>query len=250
MIKKLLYSFVFIILIFFNHIKLHAEITRFPCEVLSLDQKQTIFYLKSGITVETSSILLNKKVKILIQAYFRDSFFVDEYIQSNTKLYDTFGNIIGNTLKNIYPERFIRNDSNGLMMVELFGYVNDFVIKQESSIEYCLSTILNSKKKEFTYSEFKKFIDTNNFQKWPDEKNLTTYFVVESKTDRIKPGKRVVLIFLNNDLAAIIYSRNLKLRYFESHAESKPYKIYYMKKMSDSEKRQISLLYFNKVKMG
>jgi len=225
-----------------------AEVTRFPCEVQDLAQYSSIFYLKQGTVIETSPNTIKKKIKIRIRAWFADSMANDETVKANAKFYDSSGNEIGKTLQIISPERFSRSDSNGRIMIELFGFINDFVVLNESTIEFKLTTFLNKQKKEYIYKDLQKHIIENNYYKWSIDTNYISYSIDEYPVDVIHPGKRMVLIFVKDELAAIIYSRNLKIKYYESQAESKPYKIYYLKKMRDDDKRKIAGVFFKQVR--
>ncbi len=243
--KKFIY-----IVFFFSFISLcaKAEVTRFPCEVQDLAQFSSIFYLKGGTFIETSPNMVKNKVKIRVCAWFADSMASDENIKANAKFYDSTGNEIGRTLQIIAPERFTRSDSNGRIMIELFGFVNAFVILNESTLEFKLHTFLNKQKKEYIYNDLQKHIVDNNYYKWNIDSNYISYVVDEYAVDVIHPGTRMVLIFIKDELAAIIYSRNLKIKYYESQAESKPYKIYYIKKMRDDDKRKIAAVFFKHVR--
>ncbi len=226
----------------------NAEVTRFPCEVQDLAQYSSIFYLKQGTFIETSPNPVKKKIKIRVRAWFADSMANDESIKANAKFYDSVGNEIGKTLQIMSPERFTRSDSNGRIMIELFGFINDFVVLNESSIEFKLTTFLNKQKKEYVYTDLQKHIVENNYYKWNIDSNYISFAIDEYPVDIIHPGKRVVLIFAKNELVAIIYSRNLKIKYYESQAESKPYKIYYIKKMRDDDKRKVAGVFFKPVR--
>jgi hypothetical protein len=50
-------------------------------------------------------------------------------------------------------------------------------------------------------------------------------------------------VFIKQDLAAILYTREINVPYYESKALSMPYKIYYMKKLVDKEKLELAKLY-------
>ncbi|MDZ4757691.1 MAG: hypothetical protein SGJ10_06070 [Bacteroidota bacterium] len=225
-----------------------AELTRFPCEAQDLDQLNSIFFLKQGTAIETSPNTIKKKIKIRVRAWFADSMANDETIKSQAKFYDSLGNEIGKTLQIISPERFTRSDNNGRIMIELFGFINDFVVLTESNIEFKLNTFLNKQKKEYIYNDLKKHIIENNYYRWNVDSNFASYAIDEYPVDIIHPGKRIVLIFAKDELVAIIYSRNLKIKYYESQAESKPYKIYYLKKMRDDDKRKIAGVFFKQVR--
>lgn len=229
-------------------IPVRAEETKFPCEVQDMTTLQSIFFLKQGSYVETSPTIIKKKVKIRVRAWFSDSMATDENVRPNAKFYDSLGNEIGRTIRAISPERFTRNDSNGKMMIELFGYVNDFIIAPENTIEFKLSTFLNKQKKEYVFKDLEKHLIENHYQLWNIDTHFVTYVIDEYPVDVIHPGRRIVMIFIKDELAAIIYSRSLRIKYYESQAESKPYKIYYLKKMRDDEKRKIANVFFKQIR--
>ena len=108
--------------------------------------------------------------------------------------------------------------------------------------------IILSKKKQILFDDFEKHFSKFDYINWEGTGEFTSKYFPEAAVNTLKPGGRIVLIFLHDELAGIVYSRDLKVSYFESKAESTPYKIFYMKKMSDAEKKKLAEFYFEKVR--
>jgi hypothetical protein len=217
------------------------------CEIKKTIDGQPLFKLNE-FTEVACGVLENNAYKILIRVWVASDAWTDENeIKKNKILYDSLGNKIGKTIGDISPERFFRIDPDGRAMVDLLGYVPYWNIEKMSIIENDLEVLLRANQKQFTVSDFEDHFKKFIYKDFYASGSFTSKIYNESVVTQLKPGGRIVLIFYKEELAAIVYSRTLKATWYESAAESKPYKIYYMKKMSDAEKKELADSYFNKV---
>jgi hypothetical protein len=169
----------------------------------------------------------------------------DHEIKSGRKLFDTLGNYIGYVRSNIYTRREIYENEDSLK-VALIGRVSQYSILSSSVLETALSNILTGHRKELGFDDFlehfQKFIYTDG----PGSGQITSKIYMDAPVETFVPGYRIILVFIKQDLAAVIYKRNIMVSYYESQALSMPYKIYYMKKTGDTEKKEIAHLFLQR----
>ena len=207
-----------------------------------MNSRASLVSLAGNISVNTGNI--NKgffSIMIWIKCNKKD-IVDDNYIRRGRKLYDTSSNYVGYSRENIYIQRRTI-DREDTIFIELLGMVDEFSIEVKSIVEYDLNTIFKLRKKELVYDDFIFHLNNFAYIDGKGEGNFTSKIYMDGGVDNFNDKYRLILVFIKQDLAAILYTREINVPYYESKALSMPYKIYYMKKLVDKEKLELAKLY-------
>lgn len=210
--------------------------------------------------LQSSEVLVSLHGKVMVESgplkdhYYTILFWVkcaksdmteDHEMKPGRKLYDTLGHYIGFVRSKIYTRREVYETEDSLK-VALIGRVSQYSILPASVLEEEISNILTEHRKELTFDDFEAHFKKFSYNDGPGSGHITSKIYLDAPVETFAPGYRMILIFIRQDLAAIIYKRDIRVSYFESQALSMPYKIYYMKKTGDDEKLEIARLYLQK----
>ncbi|MBI3233486.1 MAG: hypothetical protein HYZ42_05505 [Bacteroidetes bacterium] len=197
-----------------------------------LNKRESLMALYGSVEVNTAD---------LVDGYYPVMFWIkcskqdlieENIIKRNTKVMDTLNHAVGYTRTDLYsPRRMIERGDNVYM--EIIGRVEKFSIVNSSVVENGLDIIFTKHKKELVFDDFEWHMKAFNYQDGIGAGNFTSKIYMDGGVSKLVPDYRVILVFLKQDLAAIIYTREITVPYYESQALSMPYKIYYIKKMTD-----------------
>ncbi len=212
-----------------------------------LKTRASLVSLAGNIEVNTGNIS-NGYYPIMVWVKCNKKDLIDDnFISRGKKIYDTLNNYIGYTRENIYIQRRTI-DKEDTIFIELIGQVDEFSVVTKSIVENDLNLIFNHRKKELVFDDFLLHFNTFSYLDGRGEGHFTSKIYMDGGVDNFNDKYRLILVFIKQDLAAIIYTRDIKVPYYESKALSMPYKIYYMKKMSDKEKVDLAKLYLTSIK--
>ncbi len=239
---------ILLLLMLINSLVLQAEqIIANGSEVYS--KPGSIAFRLNGLTIIETGTAKGLYTKIMVKVWvLADRILHDDHLHPNSKLFDSLGRQIGNSYAEIVFERRYCTEEDGRISAELFGVVANNSIDAKTIVEQDLNQLFRNYKKQLIFKDFLAHFVNFEYTDWVGSGDFSSKLYPESHATQLNPGGRVVLIFLKEELAAIIYTRTVKVFYYESQAESKPYKIFYMKKMKDSEKRMLADFYFNRIK--
>ena len=159
------------------------------------------------------------------------------------KLFDTHGKEIGVVLQDIEPSnKMTAGGAPGIPQwyaAELFGYTYKSNIRPESIIEPVISELITTNRSALVFSNFQNHLRQFNYTDGldiADMPHLTTYMVYESTLDDPSPLDRVRLIFYNEDLIAVVHSRDLNLPGYETIPIARERKLTILTTFEDDEK--------------
>lgn len=138
-------------------------------------------------------------------------------VKKGDPLFDEDGELIGEALSDL-PDSLIsvfptvdRKTRIEVYYMDVYGYTSQSNIRPESLVEVPLKRLLEENSGQLVIAKMEKLIkdfnfDTSNFIRsvFPASKELT---VCESDVDNPSPMDRVRLVFLGQNLVAIVHSR-------------------------------------------
>lgn len=203
--------------------------------------------LKAGTRIEALPVQKHW-IPVVVYVWMPDSCITgDDVIRAKSPLFDSLGTPIGRMLSQATWPRYSANLAAG-WYGELLGFIPEGTIEPYSIPEVSLEKIVSAYPKTFHFQELSDYLDTTGFIPWLGEGKFSSYLLYENRVNTRHPGPRLICIFSGDMLVALVYSRNIKVPYYESKAESAPYKIYYMMKMTESEKSTLAKAYFHAFK--
>lgn len=140
-----------------------------------------------------------------------------EIIGKNVIFYNNNGKAIGKTLDLIKVQRDIKKQDNECYSCLIVGYTYQNNIKWETSIERDLEIIINNCDKaiiDYSYLEnhMKKYGYWNDFQ---EMNGFNAYQHPDVNMNDESPEGRIILIFYQHNLAAILYKRQMIFNKFK-----------------------------------
>lgn len=159
------------------------------------------------------------------------------------KLYNGKGEEIGVALKDLrLSSKYSGGGAPGVPKwfgVDIYGYTFKGNIRPESIVEPAISKLIESNKQNLTILIFKKHMDYFGYVdglKIKDLDEYETYMIYESILDDISPLDRIRLIFEDGNLIAVVHSRDLTIKNFETVPIERGRKLTLIKNFSANEK--------------
>ena len=195
-----------------------------PANIRTSPKGDVVFSLHDNVLVDTAPIENDWFHLVVTINLSKEQYDIEPLIlKKGMKLFDTDGKEIGVVLKDIEPSnKMTAGGAPGIpkwYAAELFGYTYKSNIHPESIIETAISDLVATNKSKLTFKIFEKHLREFNYTDGLDIKDmphLTTYMVYESTLDDPSPLDRIRLIFHNEDLIAIVHSRDLLLSGYET----------------------------------
>ena len=129
-------------------------------------------------------------------------------IYSGEILYDTNGNSIGIAVRNIVP---IKTDSTATLYYGVFtGFTHMNNLNQETFPEVVVTKYIKEAKNN-SYSAYKKLLAFYPFTEVRDPTGLHVFSIYENSFIHPTPRYRLVLVFDNSYLAAVIHLRTIEV---------------------------------------
>lgn len=162
-------------------------------------------------------------------------------IKAGAKLIDEkYGMPVGET-KSSFAVQISR--SQGLMRATLTGYT--YKDNLRGVIEREVERMINSKTNPLTSSSLRKHMDVYHYVHWFKKDHMDSYLAYESSYDDPSPGARVILIFYDDVLSAIIFSRDMSFKSYESKRIDRDYSMVYVEIVEKDKKDEIEDYYLN-----
>jgi len=176
---------------------------------------------------------------------------VSNKLKADTQLYDLNGYDIGIIkskvkLKNTICFQFRGNIQFGTV---LSGYVKKASIDETSIVEKEFKKILDSSDNLPNFIKFKPFIERLKFEKWIVKDEYHSYKIEEIKKSKTETSPRFTLIFKNNELISLIFSRKIDLKdKYKIGKIDNNYSSIFFTEIDDATKEKLSHIFFKKMK--
>lgn len=225
-------------------LSLFAEKIDGPANIRSEPKGELRFSLNDQIEVECTEIR-NDWYEILVTIKLTEEQY-NTYplvFKKGTKLYDMQGNEIGETLVDLrLGTKMTAGGAPGVpkwYASELHGFTYKSNIRPESIVEPVLTDLINSNNFNLTFDKFENHMTEFQYTDGliiPGYEHLTTYMIYENAIDDLSPLDRIRLVFEDNNLIAIIHSRELILPEFNTYEIARGRKLTIIKQFDDKEK--------------
>lgn len=204
-------------------------------------EKFVSLYDKTDVTcteLENDWYQIGFKVKLTKYQYEQQK----NIIPSGTRLYNLKNELIGEALIDLIISSVMEGGlpENRWYATEFIGYTYKTNIRPESIPENELKQILIQNKGNLDLSHFDSFLKLFEFDNsgllGRFDNNYTEYMIYEHWIDDPSPMDRIRLIFKEDNLIAIIHTRDLGVDYLLSEDLIRSRKIAILEDMSDTEK--------------
>ncbi len=189
-----------------------------PANVRTSVNGDLLFELNDGVVVH-AGIEKNKWLKIGVFVKVNNREKEDFFIDAESLLYNTRGDIIGKTYQNI--PIYMINEQEMVAYIEGTSHMNN--VKPESLIENQLISYLQRGKRSL--QDFGDFIKNHQLEEENSFLDYKGYFVYENMTIDPSPGFRVLLLFKNEELKGVFHSRTLDLNDCSTYHLMDDYKV-------------------------
>jgi len=219
----------------------YCEIIDGPANIRETPNSSLLFTIYDNVEVSCTE-LNNEWFEIGIWISFTEEQFLKDplILQKGTKLYNSDGVIIGETLTDLE----IDSKSSGgpkeskWYGTELFGYTYKTNIKKESIVENAFLELINSNRNGLSMDIFKNHFKQFDYREGlgiPGYQNIISYQVLENWVDDPSPLDRLRLLFENDILIAVVHSRELNISNTESFDLERERKISILKTFVQDE---------------
>lgn len=246
-----------------------AELIDGPANIREKPKGKVIFSLNDNVQVDCIGLAANGWCKISISAYIKSDSFLEDItkekhtfdgkgntylpeikLKPGAKLYDSNKKIIGNVLSEgtvsgwYYPPK--DDPENYLLACDLFAYTYQDNIRPESTIESLLvDAILKAKNNPVSYPELRNYIENNNYRQWIQKGDFNSFLRSEDSEGLFSRGIRLVMIFYNDVLVAVMYAdRPINLEFIDVSKGKGSIKIGYLEKLDPKVKQELEELFF------
>lgn len=215
-----------------------------PANIRTEPKGELRFSLNDQIEVECTEIK-NDWYEILVTIKLTEEQYNSNPLifKKGTKLFDMQGNEIGETLTDLrVGSKMTAGGAPGIpkwYASELYGYTYKSNIRPESIVEPVLVDIIKANKSNLKLDVFKSHMTKFKYYDGlgiPDYDHLKTFMIYENAIDDPSPLDRIRLVFENNNLIAIIHSRDLVLPDFKTYEIARGRKLTIIKQFGDKER--------------
>jgi hypothetical protein len=212
-----------------------------PANIRQEIKGEIIFSLNDNVEVDIGE-LTNDWYELVVSLRLTEKQFVSGLIKKGEKLYSGKGEI-GVALKDLsLSSKYSGGGAPGVPKwygVDIYGYTFKGNIRPESIVEPAISKLIESNSQKLSIQAFKKHMDYFGYVdglKIKDLEKYETYMIYESILDDISPLDRIRLIFDDENLIAVVHSRDLTIKNFETIPIERGRKLTLIKNFSPDEK--------------
>jgi hypothetical protein len=220
-----------------------AERIHGPANVRQEIKGEIAFSLNDNVEIDIGE-LKDDWYEVVVSLTLTERQFESDIIKKGEKLYNGKGEEIGVALKDLsLSSKYSGGGAPGVPKwygVDIYGYTFKGNIRPESIIEPAISKLIESNRQNLTIMIFKEHMDYFGYVdglKIKDMDKYETYMIYESILDDISPLDRVRLIFEDEELIAIVHSRNLTITNFETVLIERGRKLTLIKNLSTQDKK-------------
>jgi hypothetical protein len=228
-------------LVLLTSTSIFAERIDGPANIRQEIKGEIIFSINDNVEVDIGE-LKNDWYELVVSLTLTEKQFESSMIKQGEKLYNGKGEI-GVALKDLRVNS--KYSGGGAPAVpkwygaDIYGYTFKGNIRPESIVEPAISNLIESNRKNLTIPIFKQHMDYFGYVdglKIKDLHKYDTYMIYESILDDISPLDRIRLIFEGEKLIAIVHSRDLTIKNFETVPIERGRKLTLIKDFPDAEK--------------
>lgn len=213
-----------------------------PANIRQEARGEVIFTLNDNVDVDIGE-LKNDWYELVVSLILMEKQFESGLIKKGEKLYSGKGEI-GVALKDLkLSSKYSGGGAPGVPKwygVDIYGYTFKGNIKPESIVEPAISKLIESNRQNLSIQTFKKHMDYFGYVdglKIKDLEEYDTYMIYESILDDISPLDRIRLIFEDENLIAVVHSRDLTIKNFETVPIERGRKLTLIKNFSPYDKK-------------
>jgi hypothetical protein len=191
----------------------HQEMTGPACEKIDGDANvrdsikgEILFTLENNASVQCGN-LKNRWYTLGTTVQLNPQQWAERKILAGTELIDLEGKEIGKSVKDIEPNRI--DSSNSMYTGLILGYTHMNNIQAESFVEHVISEYLK-RLNTYSISAFDKLFLRYTFKEVICLDGYRTFLIQENEIADSSGGYRIAMFFKNDNLVAIVHSRNLE----------------------------------------
>ena len=202
-----------------------AEVINGPANIRAEPQKQVFLELYDSVDVRCTELKANWYQIAITIKITEDIYSSGQDIKKGDKLMDWNNKIIGVALTDIPPSCCSPWTSGGApgnpkrFGMDIFGYTFKDNIYSWSIPENPLNKLILENKNNLNLIAFKKYLSDFKFEQsglLKDLPTLTEYMIYENDIDDPSPLDRIRVVFENQKLIAIVHSREIDSKQWET----------------------------------
>ncbi len=186
--------------------------------------------------------------RIWIDAWIKTSELYDGImLQPKAKIYNQERKPIGKVVTGFNPLKILEL-KDSLTHIVIAGYLEKSCTDNTFIAEEALGNLLDEASENEKYTYFESFIKKYELNQTIESNEYTSYLLVQPNFTQQILEPRLLMVFYRNELIAIFYTRELRVKRYDSIEMGTQYKMIYNSKFSEHTKQEMVGIYKKKLR--